>query len=238
MQNIWAIIVGIVLIGGVGISLSQLIGDDEPQRAAVSQPRPAPAPETAQAGGGVPEAEADFGTIEVGADEFVLGTADAPITIVEYASLTCPHCARFHSDTLPALKKEFIDTGKVRIVYRDFPLDRLALAAAMTARCAGRERYFGFIDTFFARQASWARDSDPLAALGRLARLGGMSQADFDACLKNQAVNDAVLKQRLAGEKTFKINATPTLIINGAKYSGGLNLEQMRAVIAAMLSKS
>ncbi len=238
MQNIWAIVVGIVLVGGVGISLSQLLGDDESELAAVSQPRPAPAAETARAGGGAPKAETEFGTIEIGADEFTLGRSDAPITIVEYASLTCPHCARFHADILPALKTEFIDTGKVRIVFRDFPLDRLALAAAMTARCAGRDRYFGFIDTFFARQASWARDSDPLGALGRLARLGGMSQADFDACLKNQAVGDAVLKQRQTGEKTFKINSTPTLIINGAKYSGGLNLDQLRAVIAAMLSKS
>ncbi len=238
MQNIWAIVVGIVLVGGVGIAASTLIGGDEPEPAAVSPPRPAPAPETAQTGGGAPKAEAEFGAIEIGADEYVLGRSDAPITIVEYASLTCPHCARFHADTLPTLKKEFIDTGKVRLVYRDFPLDRLALAAAMAARCAGRERYFGFIDTFYARQASWARDSDPLAALGRLARLGGMSQADFDACIKNQAIGDAVLEQRLTGEKTFEVNATPTLFINGGKYSGGLNLDQMRAVIAAMLSKS
>lgn len=234
MQNIWAIVVGIVLIGGVGISLSQLVGDNESAPAAVSQPRP----ETAQTGGGAPRSEADFGVIEIGADEFTLGRADAPVTIVEYASLTCPHCARFHADILPALKTEFIDTGKVRLVYRDFPLDRLALAAATTARCAGRDRYFGFIDTFFARQANWARDSDPLGALGRLARLGGMSQADFDACLKNQAIGDAVLKQRLTGEKKFKVNATPTLFINGAKYSGGLTLDQMRVVIAALLAKS
>ncbi len=238
MQNIWAIVVGIVLAGGVGIAASTLIGGDEPETAAVSRPRPAPAPQTAQSGGGPPKAETEFGAIEIGADEFVLGRSDAPITIVEYASLTCPHCARFHADILPVLKTEFIDTGKVRMVFRDFPLDRLALAAAMTARCAGRERYFGFIDTFYARQANWARDGDPLGALGRLARLGGMSQADFDACLKNQAVGDAVLKQRQTGEKTFEVNSTPTLIINGAKYSGGLNLDQLRAVIAAMLSKS
>ena len=238
MQNIWPIVVGVVLIGGVWVAASTFFGDGDSGPAAISRPSPAPVAKTAQTGGGAPKAEAEFGTIEIGADEYTLGRADAPITIVEYASLTCPHCARFHAETLPTLKKEFIDTGKVRLVYRDFPLDRLALAAAMTARCAGRERYFGFIDTFYARQESWARDSDPLGALGKLARLGGMSQADFDACVKNEAVGDAVLKQRLTGQETFKVNATPTLFINGGKYSGGLNIEQIRAVIAAMLSKS
>ncbi len=170
--------------------------------------------------------------------ERILGKADAPVTIVEYASLTCPHCAKFHVDTLPGLKKEFIDTGKVRLVYRDFPLDRNALAAAIVARCAGPARYFGFIHTFFASQSNWARSSNPVEALGKLARLGGMSKKDFDACLKNKAVSDAVLEQRLEGEKTYKVNSTPTLYINGGKYSGGLTLDQIRSVIGAMLKKS
>ncbi len=242
MRNIWAIVVGVAVIGGIAVSLSKLIEDDPPRPGVVSAtPDPAPAVQTAQPAepaGGAPKASGDFGTMEIGADEFIIGKAGAPVTIIEYASLTCPHCARFHADTLPGLKKEFIDTGKVRIVYRDFPLDRLALAAAMTARCAGRERYFGFIDTFYASQKSWAQAGDPIAALGRLARLGGMSQTDFDACLKNQAISDAVLKQRLTGEKTYKIDSTPTLFINGRKYSGGLTLNQIRTVIAPMLGKS
>ncbi len=249
MRNIWAIVVLVVLAGGVGVSLYKLTGSDTSDRRVDSVPTPAPAPapvpiadaatpDSAPAAVSAPKAEADFGKIAIGADEFIIGKADAPVTIVEYSSLTCPHCARFHRDTLPGLKKEFIDTGKVRLVYRDFPLDRLALAAAMVARCAGRERHFGFVDTFFSTQRTWAADGNPIAALGRLARLGGMAQGDFDTCLKNQPVSDAILKQRLEGEKIFKVNATPTLIINGKKFSGGLTLEQFRLVVAPMLKKS
>ena len=93
----------------------------------------------------------------IGADEFIIGKPEAPITIVEYASLTCPHCARFHTDTLPKLKEKYIEPGKVRLVYRDFPLDRYALQGSMMARCAGPERYLGFIDVMFMTQDSWAR---------------------------------------------------------------------------------
>lgn len=238
MRNIWAIVVGVVLIGGIGITASKWIGGDEPARSARSTAPVAPAAEKAQVGAVTPMPDGNFGTMKIGADEFVIGKADAPVTIVEYASLTCPHCARFHVDTLPGLKKEFIDTGKVRLVYRDFPLDRNALAAAIVARCAGPARYFGFIDTFYASQSNWARSSNPVDALGKLARLGGMSKKDFDACLKNKAVSDAVLEQRLEGEKTYKVNSTPTLYINGGKYSGGLTLDQIRSVVGAILQKS
>ncbi|MHA1107918.1 MAG: DsbA family protein [Alphaproteobacteria bacterium] len=245
MRNIWAIVVVAVLVGGVGASLYKLTDDGTSDTRADSAPAPAPvanaatpASDTAQVAQSAPKADADFGKVEVGADELTIGKADAPVTIIEYASLTCSHCARFHRETLPGIKKEFVDTGKVRLVYRDFPLDQLALAAAMVARCAGRERQFGFIDTFFTAQRTWAADGNPIAALGRLARLGGMAQGEFDACLKNQTVSDAVIKQRLEGEKTFKINATPTLIINGKKFSGGLTLEQFRMVVAPMLKKS
>ena len=196
------------------------------------------APDTATAQVKELTPETTFDNVEILADDFIMGSADAPVTIVEYASLTCPHCARFHTDTLPGIKKEFIDTGKVRLVYRDFPLDRNAMAAAMVARCAGPARYFGFIHTFFASQSNWARASNPVAALEKLARLGGMSKKDFDECLKNKAVSDAVLEQRLEGEKTYKVTSTPTLYINGGKYSGGLTLDQIRSVVGALLKQS
>jgi protein-disulfide isomerase len=108
----------------------------------------------------------------------------------------------------------------------------------MLARCAGRDRYFGFVGAFFAAQANWSRDNNPVAALGRIARVGGMSQQDVDACLGKQDVADAVLKQRLEGEKAFGVNSTPTIIIGGDKFDGGLTIEQFRAIVAGKMKKS
>jgi len=236
MRNIWAIVVGVVVAGGAGVTLYNFLGDDAPRKSANTTAAVSVAKATtAQLASAAPKPDGDFGTLAISADDFILGKADAPVTIVEYASLTCSHCARFHTGTLPGLKKEFIETGKARLIFRDFPLDRVALAGSMIARCAGRERYFGFIETFYASQANWAKDGNPVAALGKLARLGGMSPGEVDACLKNQAIGDAVLKQRLEGEKIFKIDSTPTLFVNGKKFSGGLTLEQFRAVVAPML---
>ena len=248
MRNIWGWVVGVVLVGGVVVSLVRLFGDDVPdelRRVRVTPPVAAPAEPAEQAAPKhdaakatpAPTPAATFGEVKIGDDDYVLGKPDAPVTIVEYASLTCSHCARFHGDVLPVLTAEFIAAGKVRLVYRDFPLDRLALMAAMVARCAGRERYFGFIDAFFAEQQGWARSADPVAALAGIARLGAMAQSDFDVCLKDKVVADKVLKQRLEGEKLFNIDSTPTLIVNGAKYSGGLTLDQIKAVMRLLLSK-
>ena len=170
-------------------------------------------------------------------DDYALGPADAKIVVVEYASLTCPHCAQFHTQVLPGLKKEFIDTGKIRYVYRDFPLDRLALGAAMIARCSGRDSFFGFIDTFYGAQAQWSRASNPADALAKLARLGGMSQNRFDQCLKNVEIQNAILEQRLEAANEFKVQATPTVFVNGDRYGGGMTLDQFRTLLNGMLSK-
>ncbi len=184
-----------------------------------------------------PEPDDRFDAVPVVDTDMILGNADAPVTIVEYASLTCSHCAEFHGQVLPKIKKAYIETGKARLIYRDFPLDRLALAGSMLARCAGPERYFGFIDILFKDQSRWSEARDPVQALGRIARLGGMSQARFDACLKDESVQRFVLEQRLAGGRDYKISSTPTLIIDGRKYNGGLNFAQVRAVIEPILSK-
>ncbi|MGQ0662042.1 MAG: DsbA family protein [Pseudomonadota bacterium] len=163
-------------------------------------------------------------------EDMVIGLAGAPITVVEYASLTCPHCATFHATTLPRLIDAYVDKGLVKFIYRDFPLDRIALVAAMLARCAGPERYFGFLDVFYRQQANWTRGNEPgqiLAALRGLARLGGMSDERIDACLKDQDVQNAVLQQSLKGEKEFEVRSTPTLIINGRKHAGGTSFEDL-----------
>ena len=183
-----------------------------------------------------PPPEATFDSVPVTAEDKVLGRPGAPVTIVEYASFTCPHCAEFHLDILPELKKAYIDTGKARLVFRDFPLDRSAFAASVVARCASASRYFGIVDLLFREQPRWASARNPMAALGRLATLAGISKKKLDACLKDEKIQNAVLQQRLTASQKFNVTSTPTLIVNRAKYHGGLTLEQFRAVIDRALA--
>ncbi|MFQ5784037.1 MAG: DsbA family protein [Alphaproteobacteria bacterium] len=173
-----------------------------------------------------------------GEGEMVLGVADAPVTIIEYASLTCPHCASFHSDTLPLIKERYIDTGKARLVFRDFPFDRPGLLAAAMARCAGPERFFGFLEVLFRSQKSWSRATKPTEALVRIGRLGGLSRETVDACFADKALLQSVLKSRLDGAKKFNINSTPSFIINGEKLVGAQPFERFEKILNRLLSQS
>lgn len=167
--------------------------------------------------------------------ELVLGNANAPVMMIEYASLSCDHCGAFHRETLPALKERYIDTGKVKLVFRDFPLEPNALRAAMIARCAGPERRYNFIAAFFDHQEGWSHSNDPLAALKQLSKLGGLSEADIDACLANSQVEEAVLQSRLTGQNTFSIQSTPTFIINGKIYPGTRSIDEFAEIIDPLL---
>ncbi len=167
--------------------------------------------------------------------ERVLGDPDAPVTIIEYSSLTCPHCAAFHTDTLPALKERFIETGQAKIVYRDFPLDQNALNAAVIAHCAGENRYFAFLEAMFASQERWARSSDPTESLLQLAGLGGIPREQAEACLADDAMLDAVLQTRLDGQEEYSISSTPTFVINGEVVSGNRSVDEFATVIEAAL---
>ena len=248
MRNMWQIIVGAVLAAGAGIALYNAVGDDD---ATVAASAPPTRVETATPAGTSanmenseltqvtpPTADAEYGEVAVEADDYVIGEATAPVTIIEYASLTCPHCARFHGQVLPALKKELIESGKVRLVYRDFPLDQLAMAGSVLARCAGRDRYFAFLDVLFRDQSRWARSQDPIQALSQIARLGGMGKEKFQSCLNDKKLQESILKQRLDGSQKYQVNSTPTLIINGKKFSGGLTFDQIKAVVATMIPKT
>lgn len=170
--------------------------------------------------------------------DMVLGKADAPVTIIEYASMTCPHCANFHATTLPQLKSEYIDTGKVRLVFRDFPFDELALRAAMLARCGGPDRFFGFVDMLFRQQQQWAVNQQPLQALGQIARLGGIGDEQFRACLADRAVEEYVLRGRLQGQNEFGVNSTPSFVIAGTKYAGYRSFDEMKAILDPLLAGS
>ena len=174
----------------------------------------------------LPTRAADTPTLQ--ANDHVLGNKNAPITIFEYASLTCPHCAAFASDTLPKLQKNWIDTGKAKLVYRDFPLDQSAVVAATVAQCFPPERYFPFIETLFQTQREWAQRSEDATkkALAPIARLGGMSQAQFDACANNQKLSDAVLNSRLVAQNRYGIDSTPTFFVNGTKVIGDVPYDE------------
>ena len=177
--------------------------------------------------------EVDAGAITE--SDRVLGDPAAPVTILEYSSLTCPHCANFHKETLPKVKAEWIDTGKAKLVYRNFPLDRLALYAAMTASCLPSDRaYFALLDILFKTQDRWARAEDPLAELGAMARTAGLSEEGFQACIADQELADRILQQRLDGTKAFDIQATPTFVVNGKKVSGALPYEQFEKTLNEM----
>ena len=168
-------------------------------------------------------------------DDMVLGSADAKVMMVEYASLTCPHCANFHINTLPALKREYIDKGLVKLIYRDFPLDGLALRAAMMAQCAGPDRYYGFLELLFGRQVQWATAKDPLEGLAAIGKIGGMSDEEFKACLTDKTVEQIVLSEALEGEKTYAVRATPTLFIDGLRYSS-MSIEQLRGILDPIIA--
>lgn len=167
--------------------------------------------------------------------DMVVGSDDAPVTIIEYASMTCPHCADFHVNTYGKLKEAYIDTGKVRLVFREFPLDGLALQASMLARCAGPKRFFAFIDVLFTQQAGWARAADPMAALARIGRLGGIGAKKFEACLADRALGDSILKTRLDGGSEYDITGTPTFIVNGEKHKGSFSFPAFERVLEPLL---
>jgi protein-disulfide isomerase len=196
----------------------------------------AAAPETAAPVAPAPEGVA-VGEVELAPDDRILGVAEAPVTVVEYASLTCPHCAAFHSQTLPQLKSSYIDTGKVRLVFRDFPLDRVALKASLLARCAPGDRYFAMLDVLFRSQDTWARAVDPALALSQIGRTAGLDQAAIDSCLNDESATDKIIAEIQAAQDQFKINSTPTLIVNGTMYAGALSFEQMEAVLRDLLPK-
>ncbi len=168
----------------------------------------------------------------------VLGRADAPVTIIEYASMTCPHCASFHAKQFPVLKKEYIDTGKVRLIFREFPTapQQLALGAAMLARCAPKERYFAFIKMLFRSQMQWGRSAKPVEELAGIGRLAGVSRATVDACLKSREIFAGVAKIAQDGETKYGIQSTPSFIINGKKLEGGLTIPEFRTAIAAAMA--
>ncbi|MDN2582760.1 DsbA family protein [Aquibium sp. ELW1220] len=164
----------------------------------------------------------------------VYGQAEAPVTIVEYASMTCGHCAAFHNTTFPELKAKYIDTGKARLILREFPFDPRAEAGFMLARCS-QDKYFAMVEVLFKQQEAWVRVQDARAALLQIARLAGFSQESFEACLTDQQLLMDVRAVKDRGEKDFGVDATPTFFINGRKYAGAMSIGEFSAIIDPLL---
>lgn len=167
-------------------------------------------------------------------EDRVLGDPNAPITIIEYASLTCSHCATFHKNTMPRLKREWLDKGRAKLLYRDFALDKNAVTAAVIARCAPEDLYFRLLSVFFSRQSSWARMEDPIPVLAQIAGSRGLSRADIDACLGDGDLVDGVLQARLVGQSQHGVNSTPTFIIGERVVHGALSFTDFDAVLRSM----
>lgn len=165
-----------------------------------------------------------------------IGTKEANIEIIEFASLTCGHCAKFHNEVFPKIKKEFIDTGKVSFIYQDFPLDKFALKASVIARCSGEKKFFSFLKVLYSKQKDWTRTDDPFRSLLKIAKLGGLKNEEIKVCVGNKSIEDGILKQRLNASKKFDIKATPTLYINGEKYEGDLTFEALKLKINTLLN--
>ncbi|MBA8908732.1 MULTISPECIES: DsbA family protein [Aminobacter] len=237
------------LTGLAAVSAAALLSacSDSGEQANAATPKPAEpatpaatpaAPATPAQAVKVPEAQGSVDMaklLEAGTlPDMQLGKADAPVTIVEYASMTCPHCAHFHETTLPALKTKYIDTGKARLIYREFPFDPLAEAGFMLARCS-KDNYFPMVDVLFKQQQSWAGSQNPKDALLQISKLAGFTQESFEACLTDQKLLDDIRAVRARGENDFKVDSTPTFFINGKVYKGAMTIEEMSAVIDGML---
>jgi protein-disulfide isomerase len=166
--------------------------------------------------------------------DMAIGKDDAPVTIVEYASMTCPHCAHFHETTLPELKTKYIDPGKVRLIFREFPFDPRAEAGFMLARCS-KDNYFPMVEVLFKQQQNWAAAKNAKDALLQISKLAGFSQESFEACLTDQKLLDDVRAVRERASKDFGVDSTPTFFINGGRYPGAMSIAEISAIIDPLL---
>ncbi|MER8712167.1 DsbA family protein [Mesorhizobium sp. M0563] len=197
-----------------------------------------PAKPAAPAAAKAPEAQ---GTVDMTAllkpgalPDMQLGKDDAKVTIVEYASMTCPHCAHFAETTFPELKTKYIDTGKARYILREFPFDPSAEAGFMLARCS-KDNYFPMVDVLFRQQANWVGVNNTKDALLQIAKLAGFTQESFEACLTDQKLLDDVRSVQKRGADEFKVDSTPTFFINGKTYKGAMSIAEMSAIIDPLL---
>ena len=170
--------------------------------------------------------------------DMAVGDPDAPVTVIEFLSLTCPSCLRFHKNVYNRLKSEYVDTGKVRFVARDFPLNMPAVEAAVLAHCAGRDRYFTFIDVLFQTFDDWASSRDYTDMLAQIGELGGVSRDRFEECLNDKALENTIFQSIVDGQAEYDVSGTPTLVVNGEKYDGKMTFDALSKHIDRLLAGS
>ena len=177
--------------------------------------------------------------LSISDNDFYIGSPDAPVTIIEYASMSCSHCADFHNNTLDDLKSEYIDTGKVRFVFRDFPFNYPALAGSMIVGCVPKDAKYQYMNALYKLQNNWIRreHSDTRKELYKIMQSGGMKQEEFDLCLSNIDLENDILEGVMSAQREFNIRSTPSFIINGVLYSGNKNIKEFRQIIDKILSQ-
>ncbi len=181
----------------------------------------------------------DLSALKISENDFVIGDEDAPITIIEYASMSCSHCANFHKNTLPDLKTEYIDTGKVRMIFRDFPFNYPALLGSMMMRCIPNEVRYDYMNVLYQLQSKWV-NRDPTVTkkeLYKIMQSGGMTKDEFDSCYSNLDIENEILEAVMAAQNDFNIRSTPSFIVNGNLVEGNKNTKEFRQIIDKILSE-
>ena len=177
--------------------------------------------------------------LEIGEEELVIGDKDAPITIIEYASMSCSHCASFHNNTLPDIKKEYIDTGKVRMVFRDYPFNYPALLGSMMMRCIASEVRYDYMNALYQLQNTWVNKDPKISKkeLYKIMQSGGMTKDEFNECYSNLDNENLILEGVMAAQKDLNIKSTPSFIVNGNLIEGNKNIKEFRQIIDKILSE-
>ena len=169
-------------------------------------------------------------------EEIFLGNKNAKVTVIEYASMTCVHCANFHKTVYPKIKENYIDTNKIKFIFRDFPLDKQALFGSVLAKCAPKEKYFDFVKLILSTQKKWISNDDTfMEKLSNIGKLAGLDENKINSCFKNEKLVDKIIQTRASGEKKYNIESTPSLIINEKKYSA-MSYENFEKIIESLIN--
>lgn len=236
-------LLGGIAIAAMGVALASC-GDSDDKAVAAETPKPTDPITTAATENAKVEIPASDHNVDMAEvlkpgplPEMAMGDPKAPLTIVEYMSMTCPHCAHFHEVTLPAIKEKYVDTGKVYFIIREFPFDPAATAAFMLARCAPPEQSLAFVSMFLKQQRSWAApaDGDVRGAMLQMSKLAGFTQESFEACLTNAKLAADVGAVQQRGAKDFGVASTPTFLMDGKAYSGDMSVDTMSALIDSLM---